>query len=554
MAEVRCAIYTRKSSEEGLEQSFNSLDAQREACAAYILSQCHEGWSLIPTFYDDGGFSGGNMDRPGLKALLADVQAGKVDVIVVYKVDRLTRSLADFAKMVEILDRSNVSFVSITQAFNTTTSMGRLTLNVLLSFAQFEREVTSERIRDKFAASKKKGIWMGGPLPLGYDVKDRKLIVNEPEAITVRHIFARYIALGSAEALVEELARDGYRTKRQKTIGGNPFCRGGIRHMMSNRIYLGEICHKGTCYPGEHKAIVPKALWDKAQHVRAQNNHQWTQGRRRSQVSFLSALIRDHLDRHVYATHAVKRGIRYRYYVTHPMDVAATNEPAVRFSASTLEDVVIEQLTALFSDRQKLIELVGNLDADALQHLFNDVATALQRLSSTPNMQRTVAETWIKQIRVSHDTMHMDVQLTDSVRHTLSVRLSKVRVGQDVKLTVSPAEVEDCPRNEQLVATLAKAYKIKQAALAAPDKTMDELARAEGLGTAHYKRLLKLGFLAPDIVEAVLNGEQDAPASFKALTKWVDAGVVWEEQASGVIGRVSLTKPPFAALEDAGKT
>ncbi len=528
--QIRCAIYTRKSSEEGLEQSFNSLDAQREACAAYILSQCHEGWSLIPTFYDDGGFSGGNMDRPGLKALLADIEAGKVDVIVVYKVDRLTRSLADFAKMVEILDKSNVSFVSITQAFNTTTSMGRLTLNVLLSFAQFEREVTSERIRDKFAASKKKGIWMGGPLPLGYDVKDRKLIVNEPEAKTVIHIFERYIAIGSAEALVEELARDGYRTKRQKTIGGNPFCRGGIRHMISNRIYLGEICHKGTCYPGEHKAIVPKKLWDKAQGVRESSTHEWTHGRRRKQVSFLSALIRDHHGRHVYATHAVKRGIRYRYYVTHPNEVASSGQPAVRYSAHALEEAVITSLSDLFADRGKLLQLAGTIDADALQDLLTSAAEGLHQLRGVPVMQRAVAEKWIEQIRVSHDSLEMDIRLTDTVTHTQSLQLIKVRVGMDVKLTVTPADTTDVPRNEQLVALLADAHKAKTVALASPELTMDELAKATGLGSARFKRLLKLAFLAPDIVEAVLEAEPDAPTTATALFACVDAGLEWSAQ------------------------
>jgi DNA invertase Pin-like site-specific DNA recombinase len=212
---LRCAIYTRKSTEDGLEQEFNSLDAQREACAAYILSQRHEGWVLVPEQYDDGGFSGGNMDRPGLKQLLAEVEAGKVDVIVVYKVDRLTRALSDFAKIVDVLDAKGASFVSITQAFNTTTSMGRLTLNVLLSFAQFEREVTGERIRDKIEASKKKGIWMGGTVPLGYDVQERRLIVNPAEAEMVRQIFARYLELGSVRDVVEALSQEGWRTKVQ---------------------------------------------------------------------------------------------------------------------------------------------------------------------------------------------------------------------------------------------------------------------------------------------------------------------------------------------------
>ena len=262
-APVRCAIYTRKSTEEGLEQAFNSLDAQREACAAYIASQRHEGWVPTPELYDDGGFSGGNMERPGLKQLMADVQAGKVDVIVVYKVDRLTRALSDFAKIVEVLDARGASFVSVTQSFNTTTSMGRLTLNVLLSFAQFEREVTGERIRDKVAASKKKGIWMGGPVPLGYDVRDRKLVVNEAEAATVRHVFERYRNVGNARELLIELDEAGVHTKATVTKsglgrGGITFARGSLLHLLGNRVYIGETKHRDAHYPGEHDAIVPR--------------------------------------------------------------------------------------------------------------------------------------------------------------------------------------------------------------------------------------------------------------------------------------------------------
>ena len=258
---ARCAIYTRKSSEEGLEQAFNSLDAQREACAAFILSQKHEGWMVLPTLYDDGGFSGGTMERPALKRLIADIEAGEIDVIVVYKVDRLTRALSDFAKLVDVFDRRGVSFVSITQQFNTTTSMGRLTLNVLLSFAQFEREVTGERIRDKIAASKKKGMWMGGMPPLGYDVKNRKLVVNDAEACIVVEIYRRYLALKSVHALREELADAGIKSKRRMRpdgaeYGGQKFSRGALYLILQNRLYRGEISHKGNSYPGEHPAIV----------------------------------------------------------------------------------------------------------------------------------------------------------------------------------------------------------------------------------------------------------------------------------------------------------
>src|SRR5216684_1998761 len=253
---MRCAIYTRKSSEEGLEQSFNSLDAQREACEAFILSQRQEGWRGLPARYDDGGYSGGTLDRPALKRLLEDVEAKKVNITVVYKVDRLTRSLADFAKIVEALDARGVSFVSVTQQFNTTTSMGRLTLNVLLSFAQFERELAGERIRDKFAASRRKGMWMGGTIPLGYDVKDRKLIINADEAARVRLIFQRYLAIGCVSQLREDLEQRGVRSKQRvltsgQVLGGCSFGRGALYHLLQHRIYLGEVVHKGVEYPGE---------------------------------------------------------------------------------------------------------------------------------------------------------------------------------------------------------------------------------------------------------------------------------------------------------------
>jgi len=275
-ARTRCAVYTRKSSEEGLEQSFNSLHAQREAGEAFVLSQRHEGWSVIATPYDDGGFSGGTMDRPALKALLADIGAGKIDVVVVYKIDRLTRSLFDFAKIVEIFDAHKVSFVSVTQAFNTTTSMGRLTLNVLLSFAQFEREVTGERIRDKIAASKKRGMWMGGNIPLGYDLKARKLAVNNKEAETVRTIFRLYAELGAVRKVKAEIDRLRLRTKVQTPAsglikGGLPFRVGHLYTILRNRLYRGEIEHKGEVHAGDHESIVDQVLWDKVQAQLASN-------------------------------------------------------------------------------------------------------------------------------------------------------------------------------------------------------------------------------------------------------------------------------------------
>ena len=321
---VRCAIYTRKSSEEGLEQEFNSLQAQREACEAFIASQRHEGWVCLATRYDDGGFSGATIDRSALQRLLADIAAGRVETVVVYKIDRLTRSLADFAKIVEVLDTRGASFVSVTQQFNTTTSMGRLTLNVLLSFAQFEREVIGERIRDKIAASKRKGMWMGGVPPLGYRVGDRKLVVIHSEAEIVRLIFRRYAELGSVRLLKEELDARGIKSKSwrcaaDRLIGGKPFSRGALYLILHNRTYLGEIVHKGKSHPGEHPPIIDQPLWDAVRAQLASNTAERNAGLRTRQPSLLTGLMFDCSGDPMTPTHAVKKGTRYRYYVSRPL-------------------------------------------------------------------------------------------------------------------------------------------------------------------------------------------------------------------------------------------
>lgn len=298
MKKVRCAIYTRKSSEEGLEQDFNSLDAQREACAAYVLSQASEGWTLITDEYDDGGLSGGTLERPALQRLLEDIAAGKIDIVVVYKVDRLTRSLLDFAKLVEAFDKAETSFVSVTQSFNTTTSMGRLTLNMLLSFAQFEREVTAERIRDKIAASKKRGMWMGGTPPLGYKPDGRSLTIVEDHAGIVRHIFARYLKLSNVRLVTAELVREGIMTPKRmattgRVTGGRPFTRGQIYKLLSNPIYIGRIRHKQTSYKGLHQPIIDQGIWDAVQQMLASNRQGERSGSRARSPSLLAGRIID---------------------------------------------------------------------------------------------------------------------------------------------------------------------------------------------------------------------------------------------------------------------
>lgn len=363
---LRCAIYTRVSSDAGLEQEFNSLDNQREAAEAHIRSQQFEGWDLIPTQYDDGGFSGGSMERPGLQRLLADVSAGLIDIIVVYKVDRLTRSLADFAKLVELFDAHGVSFVSVTQSFNTTTSMGRLTLNVLLSFAQFEREVTGERIRDKIAASKKKGIWMGGNVPYGYRVETRKLLVEPSEADDIRMIFRRYLALSSVPALVSELRREGFVTRKRKLrsgriIGGVPLTNGPLAVILKNRVYLGEINHKGKSFPGEHEPIIDRELFDAVQRTLASNTRGSCETWRSSDAILIGRIYDDRGNRmtpaHANKYPGGKTGsagrVRYRYYVSSAIPQGRKHEcgSVSRVAAHEIEELVVAALRARFLHR-----------------------------------------------------------------------------------------------------------------------------------------------------------------------------------------------------------
>ena len=359
---IRCAIYTRKSTEEGLDQAFNSLDAQREACAAYVLSQAGEGWTAIPNRYDDGGFSGGNMDRPALVKLLEDVDSGLVDVVVVYKIDRLTCSLADFAKIVERFEKRNVSFVSVTQAFNTTSSMGRLTLNVLLSFAQFEREVTAERIRDKFSASRKKGIFMGGNPPLGYDARDRKLVINEREAEIVRIIFERYLDLGSVSKLRAELDAKGFRTKswistRGKAMGGGPWYIGPLRHVLRNRVYVGEAVHKGTSYPGEHRPIVAPDLFDAVQAKLHGNRASHHRARTVGSDALLTGLIFD--DRGNAMTPSRSRradGKQYLYYVSQARLQRRETDAMRPVPATIVENIVRDRLCLVGAPGEEWID------------------------------------------------------------------------------------------------------------------------------------------------------------------------------------------------------
>src|SRR6516164_9173863 len=408
---VRCAIYTRKSSEEGLEQEFNSLQAQREACEAFINSQRHEGWVCLRAAYDDGGFSGATMDRPALQQLLADLTAGRVDTIVVYKIDRLTRSLADFAKIVEILDARSASFVSVTQQFNTTTSMGRLTLNVLLSFAQFEREVIGERIRDKIAASKKKGMWMGGVAPLGYRVQDRKLVIIDSEAELVRSIFRRYAELGSVRLLKAGLAAQGRKSKSWtsaagRLIGGKPFSRGALYLMLRNRTYRGEIVHKRQSHPGEHTPIIEQPLWDAVQMRLAGNTTERNSGTCTQQPSLLTGLLFDTAGNRMTPSYAVKQGERYRYYVSRPLITQDQRESstALRIPAEEIEHLVTNRVRQWLLDPGGIYQSTRLLDPSAQRRLIARAGEIGQSWTELPRTrQRVFLTTLIDRIDVVAD-------------------------------------------------------------------------------------------------------------------------------------------------------
>jgi len=380
---IRCAIYTRKSSEEGLEQSFNSLDAQREACEAYAVSQRHEGWTALRTNYDDGGFSGGTMDRPGLRRLLEDIAQGKIDTVIVYKVDRLTRSLADFAKIIEAFDKRGVSFVSVTQQFNTTTSMGRLTLNVLLSFAQFEREVTGERIRDKVAASKRKGMWMGGNVPVGYDVRYRKLVRNARGAKLVQEIFDQYLRLGYVSKLKTYLEQHNVRSPIRlcssgRRRGGHIFSRGALYKILNNHLYLGEIPHRGQIYPGQHQAIIGPELWQEvAEKLKANNQAHRERGTALGSKSVLEGLLFDTAGFRYTPTHATKAGKRYCYYTSQAAIRHVSGATGIaRIPAYEIENVVKERIRALLERPDALLPRVRNsLKVEALRRVAERKAT-----------------------------------------------------------------------------------------------------------------------------------------------------------------------------------
>jgi DNA invertase Pin-like site-specific DNA recombinase len=433
---IRCAIYTRKSSEEGLEMAFNSLDAQREACQAFIASQRQEGWRALPPRYDDGGYSGGSMDRPALKQLLKDIENRKVDTIVVYKVDRLTRSLSDFAKIVEALDSRGVSFVSVTQQFNTTTSMGRLTLNVLLSFAQFEREVTGERIRDKIAASKRKGMWMGGLIPLGYDLEARKLVPNLEEAQLVCAVFSLYLEVGCVSKLAVQLDREHVRSKVWITrtgarLGGASFARGALYSLLRNRLYIGEIRHRDRWYAGEHQGIVPRELWDKVQSQLSSNLRTCRNRVRERSSSLLTGLIEDANGNRFTPSFTIKNGRRYRYYVSQIVIKNPAGQPTgpTRLPAHEVETRVIERLHSfLNSDADVFEELGPGEESPATIRQLLDAAKKLVARWPVlrPDEVRDLLASFIRRVVIHQNNIQVLVSRTD-LRPILETAISSLQ-------------------------------------------------------------------------------------------------------------------------------
>jgi len=519
-AKLRCAIYTRKSSEEGLEQAFNSLDAQREACAAYILSQAGEGWECVSTSYDDGGYSGGSLERPALKQLMADVAAGRINVIVVYKVDRLTRSLADFAKIVEILDDKKASFVSVTQAFNTTTSMGRLTLNVLLSFAQFEREVTGERIRDKILASRKKGMWMGGNPPLGYDVHERKLVINEGEKNQVLGIFKRYLELHSVPALTEELAERRTTTKSWTAVngvkkGGGRFTRGALYHLLRNRVYIGEATHKGQNYPGEHEAIVDKDVWSEVQKLLTENAaHHIAISKAARLSSPLQGLLYDDHGNLMTPSYTSKSRGRYRYYVSqaHLQHNKSSAGSLSRVPASAIEEAVERIISNIFSKSLVHASSKDENQTTRFKLLIDRVQISSEWAALYFNRNIRVDNIDGKECRGLGGVLK---EKDSQVVFTMPMKL--VTRGGEKGILINSTRPERFRPNEPLIKALARGWRWRRMLETAQVKSMPALARSEGIDMSYAKKLIRLAFLPPPVIEAILRGEQGDDLSLARL-------------------------------------
>lgn len=523
---VRCAIYTRVSTDAGLDQDFNSLDAQYDAAQAYIRSQAHAGWTLVRTRYDDGGFSGGSTARPALQQLLADIKAHRVNVIVVYKVDRLTRSLADFAKLVELFDAHGVSFVSVTQQFNTTTSMGRLTLNVLLSFAQFEREVTSERIRDKIGASKRKGLWVGGVVPLGYHAKDRKIAVVEEEAKTVRHVFGRYRQLGSLNLLLADLRATGVKTKVRplstgRTIGGIPFTRGSLAHFLRNRFYIGEVTYKGEVFPGEQVPILDRKLFDVVQAKLEQKRTHHTTTRQASE-SLLMGKIFDDRGNRMTPTYATKAAVRYRYYVSAVLIQGQSNKAGKlnRVPAGEIEKLIV------IAVRKYLLQLPRN---------------CAQANDAPQSNDQELISNHVARVDVNRDHLAVQLAVDRSTEDRVKVPVLKIlwqkkpsKQPREIILPGSASSHRD-PRpiraetRAKLVTAIAKGRQWLDEILVGVVTNTDQIAAREKCSLRQVNMTISLAFLAPNLVQAAVDGRLPRGIGVANLR---DVSAEWSKQHS----------------------
>jgi site-specific DNA recombinase len=548
---IRCAVYTRKSSEEGLEQDFNSLHAQREACEAYVASQRHEGWKLLPARYDDGGYSGGSMERPGLQKLIADMQSGLIDVVVVYKVDRLTRSLTDFARIVEAFDARNASFVSVTQSFNTTTSMGRLTLNVLLSFAQFEREVTGERIRDKIAASKRKGMWMGGFVPMGYAAEGRTLRIVDEEASIIRKIFDRFLALESVKELKAELEREGIATRQfvsasNRSWGNRPFSIGHLRSILQNPIYVGEVRHRDERYPAQHPAIIDREQFDRVQGLISSRARRHRMRLGAEHINLLSGLFYDQHGNKFTCAHTSKRGVRYRYYVN--SEKASPSASPLRIPAGEIETLIVGSITAKLNDSHWLRANI--LTEAAHPDVIAETATIAKdmagRIASTDRM-------------IAHPGLHelitrIDVS-SDSIGILLNTRKLLPRAMSDVDDQVAVACTIEVPNTFEgksrsahlvdrnngarnlapakwLVKALARSISWYDDLVSGRAASFREIAVREGVDERFVAKLIPLAFLDPGLVGDCIEGRHMLSLTAPDLASGIDLPAAWTDQRS----------------------
>lgn len=562
---LHCAIYTRKSTEEGLEQEFNSLDAQREACAAFVASQVGLGWKQLAEPYDDGGISGGTMERPALQRLLTDIAEGKVDVVVVYKIDRLTRSLMDFARIVEIFDHHDVSFVSVTQQFSTTTSMGRLTLNVLLSFAQFEREVTAERIRDKIAASKKKGMWMGGTVPFGYKVENRKLMIDEAAAAEVKMLFRRYLELGSVPALARELNDPGRmvggssasllhsdtgqgRRRPVKTVGS-----GKLYYMLSNPIYTGRIRHGGNIYAGEHQPIIDDGVFQAVQTRLAEQAPRERGMPVQRDIHLLNGLLFDETGDRLGPIHASKGRKRYRYYISSRLKAGRSgHKDSWRIPASEIETIVLGQIREMLGNKAMLsgwmqaANHTARIEAGLAK--AGQVSTVLESTTfSSPDM-RAIVRTIIRRIDLAENRIRITIDRSavadwlaggganvsavadDADLHVIDLPLSIRQRGVERRLVIEGQGAPPPRRDQPLIEMIARAHAYLEALTDGQRLGRKAIAKRFGVHPEDVSRLLPLVFLSPRIVAALLTGHQPTDLTVRHLTRDIELPVAWADQ------------------------